>query len=378
MLACLPAAAFSSKPPPALLPLLTPILRQRVHMLTAGPSSDSWLLLLNWNRELAAKLPPLVEQMNLEPHPVSGEIELSDIGRVRYRRLDPETLQARFEVGEFGLLPIYLWCTGGDQNEETGWKLTELRSLEDKVDDSQWFDSMNETETNSREKAGLTEPPAVVVNGVGTSPNGGRGENGGDQDEDDDDAYWAQYTNTPGPGRTPARPSPAPASAGTRAPVQPASSSELEYFSRYLSEVQPAMDPYDPAEDIAALEESTLNHHDREFAASETSNPMPLSAEHGRPPPHGEHHDTATVDIAVLLADTPINTRPLSSSSVESVGRLERQAQNQSQVEVGIKQHISTDIKSLYRLARSAGIERGEFERIVKTELEVLPMLELE
>jgi hypothetical protein len=137
------------------------------------------------------------------------------------------------------------------------------------------------------------------------------------------------------------------------------------------------MDPYDPAEDIAAPEESTLNHHGREFAASETSNPISFSAENGRPPTDGEHQDTATVDLAAPSPETPINTRPLSSSR-ESAERLERQAQNQSQAEVGIKQHISTDIKSLYRLARSAGIERGEFERIVKTELEVLPMLDLE
>ena len=42
----------------------------------------------------------------------------------------------------------------------------------------------------------------------------------------------------------------------------------------------------------------------------------------------------------------------------------------------GIKQHISTDIKSLFRLAKSAGMDRGEFERIVRTELEVLGLME--
>ena len=43
---------------------------------------------------------------------------------------------------------------------------------------------------------------------------------------------------------------------------------------------------------------------------------------------------------------------------------------------MGIKQHISTDIKSLYRLARSAGIDREEFERIVKTELDVIGFMD--
>jgi hypothetical protein len=57
---------------------------------------------------------------------------------------------------------------------------------------------------------------------------------------------------------------------------------------------------------------------------------------------------------------------------------LEREAESHSQAEIAIKQHISTDIKSLFRLARSAGIEREEFERIIQRELEVLPMLELD
>jgi len=70
--------------------------------------------------------------------------------------------------------------------------------------------------------------------------------------------------------------------------------------------------------------------------------------------------------------------RPSSSRSAGSIERLEHKANTHSQAEVGIKQHISTDIKSLYRLARSAGIERDEFERIVKTELDCLSLMELE
>ena len=56
--------------------------------------------------------------------------------------------------------------------------------------------------------------------------------------------------------------------------------------------------------------------------------------------------------------------------------RLEREAESHSQAELAIKQHISTDLKSLFRLARTAGIDREEFERIVKRELDVLPLLE--
>jgi hypothetical protein len=60
------------------------------------------------------------------------------------------------------------------------------------------------------------------------------------------------------------------------------------------------------------------------------------------------------------------------------VEKLEREADRSSQAELAIKQHISTDIKSLFRLARASGIDRQEFERIIQRELEVLPMLERE
>ncbi len=42
-----------------------------------------------------------------------------------------------------------------------------------------------------------------------------------------------------------------------------------------------------------------------------------------------------------------------------------------------MKQHISTEIKSLFRLAQGCGIEREEFSRVVRTELQVLGVLEL-
>jgi hypothetical protein len=70
--------------------------------------------------------------------------------------------------------------------------------------------------------------------------------------------------------------------------------------------------------------------------------------------------------------------RPSSSASENSVQRLERKAENYSQAEIAIKQHISTDIKSLFRLAKASGIDRQEFERIVRRELDVLPLLEQE
>ncbi|KAF2435720.1 hypothetical protein EJ08DRAFT_562890, partial [Tothia fuscella] len=368
LLACLPTSFVSPKPPPALLPLLTPILKQRVHLhTTSGPSSDSWLKLLSWDARRAEKLPEVVEEIHLEPHPVSGEIELEDVENIQYRRLDPETLHARLDLVEFGLVPIYLWCLGDGQGNEMGWKLAELRSREDKDDGTEWFESIDD----ANEDSGGTR--SASSNAVQIDGNGSNGHTNGSSsvDDNDDDSYWASYDQTPG--RTPAKRSPAPPSTTA---VQVPSNTELEYFARYMSEVQPAMDPHDPSEEVLPAGESTLNG---DTIMSSTREP--------------QHEPLATTDLGALGYDSSlpppppqdvnresdiIQPRPTSSGSlsVDSAKRLERKAENFSNAEVGIKQHISTDLKSLFRLARSAGIERSEFERIVRMELEMLPMMD--
>jgi hypothetical protein len=76
-----------------------------------------------------------------------------------------------------------------------------------------------------------------------------------------------------------------------------------------------------------------------------------------------------------------IQPRPASSGSSNgegTVAKLESTAAAQGQSEIGVRQHISTTMKSLFRLARAAGIERCEFERLVMTELDVLTLMEEE
>jgi hypothetical protein len=379
----LPTAFVSSKPPPALLPLLTPILKQRVHLHTAsGPSSDSWLKLLSWDATRAEKLPEVIEEIHLEPHPVSGEIELEDVQIVQYRRLDPETLHSRLHLEQFGLLPVYLWCLGDGQGNEQGWKLAELRSLQDKEDGTEWFDGIDEADEHSG--SARTAPPRILDGPHGT--NGTDGANGANshsndaaeemKQEDDDDDYWASYDQAPS--QTPAKNrSPAPPPLRSTGAAQPPSTQELEYFARYMSEVQPAMDPHDPSEEQIAPGESTLNGHtiipstrSPKHRPVETTN-LGSQGYDSSLPPAQENGSKAEEGI--------IHPRPSSSGSMaSSVENLESKAANSSQAEIGVKQHISTDIKSLFRLARSAGIEREEFERIVKTELEMLAMLDLD
>ena len=68
---------------------------------------------------------------------------------------------------------------------------------------------------------------------------------------------------------------------------------------------------------------------------------------------------------------TVTSPRPRSTT----ITQLEHSAQSQSVAEIAVKQHISTSIKSLFRLSRNSGIERSDFNRMVRTELETLSMI---
>jgi hypothetical protein len=206
-----------------------------------------------------------------------------------------------------------------------------------------------------------------------------------DDDDDDDGSYWAAYDATPNT-RTPAQKrSPAPQT-NSRTQIGP-TQSELEYFARYASEVQPALDAHDPDEESPEVGESTLNGNALNYTRTlqteplETSNLGPNGYDSSLPPSYvdgsGEESRTEHIESVDDARHAALNhPRPSSSSSSRSVERLEREAANHSQAELAIKQHISTDIKSLFRLARASGIDREEFERIIQRELEVLPLLE--
>ncbi|QDS67839.1 hypothetical protein FKW77_007449 [Venturia effusa] len=383
LLAFLPLSFVSKRPPPDLLPLLAPLLRQRVSYLSSDSAdSPSWLLLLNWNDARAAKLPDVVGRVQIEPHPVSGEVEFDEIQNIKFRRLDSETLETRLEIEEFGLIAIYLFCLGDGQEggEEAGWRLSELRSLEDLDDGTEWFDSIDEADaavTTSR--AAITQQMRATghSNGNGTSSQAKKAE------DDDDDDYWNKYDATPS-GTTPmTKRSPAPQAGSGGVQIGP-TSSETEYFARYASEVQPAMDGHDPDEEgQLAPGESTLNGQNLTIAVPRSNDDEEqlvtptqtrgLDGDH-----HGVYQPVTDTNGRAIVEEALQSPRPSSRRSTMSIERLENKADEHSQAEIGIKQHISTDIKSLYRLARSVGIDRSEFERIVKTELECLSLMELD
>lgn len=370
LLACLPTSFISPQAPPALLPLLAPILRQRVSYLSSGGSSgkDGWLPLLSWDPQNALKLPAAVERMILEPHPVSGEIELDDVPPAKYRRLDEETLQSRLEAEQFDLVSTFVWVDS-DEHGGTGpgWKLADLKSLEDVEDGTTWYDTLLEA------NRAAMQPESVRTNGNGvhhaysTPPLQSQRY----QEEDDGDEYWASYDRTL-ENTTPA-PAPAPIQTSTSVANRQRTTSELEYFDRYGVEVQPALDSHDPDEHYPEIVgNSTLTGGALVHAQASSAQSGNLA-----PPLHPAHGGQ--------LGQEPISMpRPRSpTSSQGSVDRLEERAAAMSseqpqndQAQRGIQQHISTDIKSLFRLARSAGMERSEFERIVRTELECLGMMD--
>ena len=307
--------------------------------------------------------------MDLEPHPVSGEVEIEDVRSIKYRRLDKETLHARLEVEQFELAPIFLWCeTDEHGGTGPGWKLAELRSLEDVNDDADWYDSPSQA--NDAASAQTLPVPQMHVDGSRSIQQ--TTSHGADGDvADDDDDYWASYDRTPG--RTPAqKPSPTPpAVASAQGASRQRTQSELDYYTRYATEVQPALDSHDPDEESPEVGESTLNG-DSLLRAEQPQRPVSR--------PNGASLFPAASGAQDVEAPRAIS--PTSSHGSSSIERLEEKAAAMSGAEVNdraqlaIKQHISTDVKSLFRLAKTSGMERKDFERIVKTELECLSLLE--
>ncbi|KAI9669105.1 MAG: hypothetical protein M1831_000697 [Alyxoria varia] len=433
LLACLPTSFLSPRPPPALLPLLSPILRQRVHLFSASASANSssnserpessggWLRKLTWSDDNADRLTDIVSTLQIEPHPVSGEIELfgdagidPDAGRVWYRRVDVETLQARCDVKEYRLGVVWLWTVndgGGTglealQGEESkqngeaqdGWKVAELIPLQGDedariIEEEGWSATIAESEakaTAARDALGKHASPGPPAQSTSTQ------KGSADQDDSSDDDYWAAYDRTPG-NETPAR----------KPSTQPqmgsyGGTSEQDYYARYGNEVQPAMDSHDPDEEKGhpRLETSLRgdaltgdDERDPEFSLSRSDTAIYKPSRESKDPSSSvTRNRTGTLRPAAQTdstAETPVQApQPQAAlpsslqslpdaSSSDALAGLQPSTSNSEVVEARIKQHISTEVKSLFRLSQGVGIERGEFERLVRTELELLGMVEL-
>ncbi|KAG5975077.1 hypothetical protein E4U55_007893 [Claviceps digitariae] len=377
MLPVLPVAAACPQPTTHILPLLSPILRQRVQLLSSsGSESEPWLRLLCYDAAKAVRLADIARGPALEPHPVSGEVEVdwAHDAETRYRRLDQETLQALVALPELGIAFQLVYCVH-DKEGGDGWRIGEVTVAEQPLPFSQFGGALTIAEAErryrDREASGRT--------------NGGQeqqqvGDDGGGNQEcktdntntnDDDDDYWDLYDKTPV--RTPAAErSPAPRSTtvlrseSPQPQADPSSSSssaaaEDAYFAQYAN-VQPAMDNHDPDEQAHA--EQVLN-----LPAS-----MPTSQPHPNLSP--ESNSTSESQSAPTPLRQPHPDSPTSSPTPNTIARLEHLAGQQTRNEFGVKQHISRSIRSLYMLATASGMPADDFHSLVKTELECLSMMD--
>ncbi|CZS99898.1 hypothetical protein WAI453_003492 [Rhynchosporium graminicola] len=400
LLASLPAATISPSPPLALLPILSPILRQRVQILSST-ASEPWLPLLCYDGANATKLESVVRNEAFEPHPVSGEVELDwDSVHSRYKRIDEETLQCLISIPDIELGVKLIWCLNDEMGGGDGWRVGEVNVLdsaskyswgEGSIQDAERAFEAERTQSQSHTNNGTHVGAHNRMNGTNSllTPEV--------EEEEDDDDYWAQYDNTPARTPAPQHPSaPQPmADALDRAgsmETRQSAEEEASYYAQYAS-VQPALDNHDPdeAEQNGAIESSLgkdeittelqqhLSNSHSHLDLRDTS--AALSESHSDDPAYYDHMQTSQ-SILHHKNDGLAQPRPGSStgsSGSDTVAKLEKSAAAHAvreQNETAIKQHIGTSVKSLYRLARVAGIDRAEFERIVKTELECLGLMD--
>ncbi|KAJ5247033.1 hypothetical protein N7468_002016 [Penicillium chermesinum] len=340
LLACLPAAFVSPRPPPALLPLLSPILRQRVQILTSVSTSpsESWLQLLCWDAAKAERLQSVVDGAEFEPHPVSGEIDLPEEIPVTYKRIDDETLRAQLVLPDYNLTVLYLWCPTDEEGGGRGWRVAELLPREAPAEDEKsWASSIGEANTAAKEKL-FSDALDVPSSGAATAKNSEQPRPAQPEEEEDDDAdYWAQYDATPS--RTPGPKTPAPQGASA---LRPSGLSEASYFSQY-GEVQPAMDSHDPAEEHAEVGPTSLNG---DILATLLRRQTGEADKEEKPRTNGYANGDVPSDNAARELNHPRpSSGSISSASSDPVARLEQEAASQSSYEVGVKQHIGSSIK---------------------------------
>ena len=140
---------------------------------------------------------------------------------------------------------------------------------------------------------------------------------------------------------------------------------EQSYFGRYYGDQEQAEDEEADALTARLHLETVAQPHGMSAKSSVAATTSTTSTPHTAISA-GTHHQH----------ESP---RPQSSDSHtrQKIAAME-EASRAVDNEVAIRQHISTSMKSLYRLSKSAGMDREEFASIVQTELSVLSMLDEE
>ncbi|KAB5536528.1 hypothetical protein GE09DRAFT_330315 [Coniochaeta sp. 2T2.1] len=393
--------------------------------------SEPWLRLLCYSKDQTPQLLDIARSELFELHPNSGEIEVdwsSDNVDVRYKRVDAQSLHAMVLLNAFNLFFDLVYCI---ENEAAGeWRVHEVGvahptytngSLVNKVMEPHYGGSatiaaaeMTFTHQEAQRKAaaearaaakaaalaagsprrtpGIRTPYAVVQAGGSQTPR--------DTDEDD---YWNSY-NTDDVGRTPppgnGRSAATTSQFQARGPVFPSnpptgqnnsfhsrSSSDSNHYAQYSS-VQPALDNHDPdeaaAHNLPVLAPTSLVDMSaalRRFGSPRLA-PSGTADNTITPPISQSDRETGSADSLQLdgrsrsstqrsqNAEGLLHPRPSSSlsSSPAGVAKLEKS------VEFAVTKHVQSSVRSLFALCKASGIDRAEFERLVKTELDIVDM----
>ncbi|KAI5789126.1 hypothetical protein EDC01DRAFT_616988 [Geopyxis carbonaria] len=313
-----------SEPPASLYPLLAPILQQRLRLLS-GPSTDSWLRLLSWSPSKGSALVDHMSAQDLSPHPSSGEIETGSIKLHGFIRVDEDTLKACGELSDWEIIVVYSWEVPDLDEGTGGWKVIDIHP-KTCMDDLTWYSTIPAAEQAFSTGTNNSTQQTILATPVNLEP--------AEDFTDEADEYWSMYDRSAA--QTPAVP-----------PREPPT--EESYFERYYGE--------DSADDMRDEEVSITQFHPTQSTQTSTAASTP---------------PTALSTSSYTYAPRPIS----SSSNPLKIADLEASVNSRVHGEVAIKQHISTSLKSLYRLARASGIDREEFGSLIQTEVAVLAMMD--
>ncbi|KAK6523459.1 hypothetical protein TWF281_001441 [Arthrobotrys megalospora] len=401
-LAHIPASFASPKPPPSLPPLLTPLTRSRLTHLSfnTNSSDSSWLSLLTWSSNPS-------DGETLQDHLSSQDYYFlhqppspNTFVNKGYRRLDSETLQCLIEVPELEVVVLYQFTTD-DVLSESGeighaWKVHDVRLADDEdslLVGGKLLGSIEGAEEefravpryNSYSYTNTAEKQTTTVQ----------------EEEDSDDDYWGRYDDEETEScagdqdpRSPVTQQPQQQQQQQQSHVQIAASmlarrvlqeeieetdkEEEEYYARYAN-VEPVLDNPTPN---TTTNEGGVDRRDS-ISTNITSASTTFDAQTMSTPLTAFTHPSTKVS-PVITATTTIHPttnitshpKPEVATAKKVVAGLESAAEVHTQSEVAIQQHVSTSVKSLYRLWKAGGMDTEEFGRFLEREVEVLKVVE--
>ncbi|CCU80810.1 unnamed protein product [Blumeria hordei] len=368
LLTSLSVAALSRTPPTTLLPLLSPILRQRVHVLSSS-GSDPWLPLLCYDEKIAAKLEDLALSAEMEPHPISGQVEVDweSEAETRFRRIDTETLVALVSIPKLSLLVKLVWCTNDPPGLDgpDGWRIGEVRAGEP-VDYTWGKSSLSRAEEEFQLKYIQHLESQQEDSNVGI-PLAPELEDGNQEDEC---TYWAQYDKTP---------TKTSAASISQPPEAFKSDSSLDCgddeFYKLYSSVQPALDNHDPDEAIAnnlpggsrgpeQITNLPAPSRPKFSTTSQNDHEGRINGQTHSPPPFGNpYYSHMRPDTSHNLSTRQITSKDRSDSQLKPLG------------ETAITDYIRVSVKNMYSLACATGLDREGFEQILLTEMKALQLM---